>query len=93
MVRVLLDECVPRKLKYELPRHETRTVQEMGWSGTENGELLARAANNFDVVLTVDQKIQSEHDLSEFGLALVVLRAQRTTSSICYRPPRAPRRA
>ena len=51
---MLLDECVPRRLRRELPGHDIRTVSEMGWSGIKNGPLLHRAAQEFDVFLTVD---------------------------------------
>jgi hypothetical protein len=54
-VRVLLDECVPRKLRRELPGHEVKTVAEMGWSCAKNSALLRLAAAEFDVFLTVDQ--------------------------------------
>jgi hypothetical protein len=37
---ILLDECVPRKLRGELPGHDIKTVAEMGWAGTKNGVLL-----------------------------------------------------
>jgi len=39
-VRLLLDECVPRKFKDALPGHDASTAQEMGWSGKRNGEIL-----------------------------------------------------
>jgi hypothetical protein len=39
-MKILLDECLPRKLKYELPGHDVLTVYEMGWAGAKNGELL-----------------------------------------------------
>ncbi|CAN5252494.1 hypothetical protein BH09BAC5_BH09BAC5_06050 [soil metagenome] len=31
-MKLLLDENVPRKLKFEIPGHEVFTVQEMGWA-------------------------------------------------------------
>ena len=51
-MRVLLDECLPRRLKRELVGHEVRTAPEMGWASKRNGELLALAAGEFDVFLT-----------------------------------------
>jgi hypothetical protein len=41
-MRVLLDECVPRALRNDLPGHEVKTVAELGWAGVKNGELLRR---------------------------------------------------
>lgn len=40
-MRILFDECVPLRLRDELPDHEVRSVPEMGWSSQENGALLA----------------------------------------------------
>jgi hypothetical protein len=74
-VRVLLDECAPRKLRRELPDHEVKTLSEMGWAGIKNGPLLARAADEFDAFLTVDQNIQHQQRLPVPGLAIIILRA------------------
>jgi len=42
-VRVLLDECVDRRLAIEILGHDVETVPDVGWAGVTNGELLARA--------------------------------------------------
>ncbi len=42
-MRLLLDECVPKRLKGELRGHEVKTVQDMGWAGIKNGALLKLA--------------------------------------------------
>jgi len=39
-MRVLLDECVPRALRRDIPGHEVKTVAEAGWAGVKNRELL-----------------------------------------------------
>ncbi len=70
---MLLDECVPRKPKRELPGHDVYTVTEMGWLGTENGPLLRRAAQEFDVFLTVDQGVEYQQNLFGLDLAIVVM--------------------
>jgi hypothetical protein len=70
---VLLDECTPRKLRRDLPEHEVRTVGEMGWGGTKNGALLARAAGEFDVLLTVDSNMEFQQNTATLPLAIVVL--------------------
>jgi hypothetical protein len=74
-VRVLLDECVPRKVRHELPEHELRTVVEAGWSGEKNGQLLRLAAEQFDVFLTVDANVQYQQNLAGLSIAVVVLLA------------------
>ncbi len=50
-MRVLLDECVPSRLRRELPEHDVRTVPEMGWASKENGALLELASSTFDVFI------------------------------------------
>lgn len=73
-MRVLLDECAPKRLRRELPGHDVRTVAEMGWSGKKNGELLSlMAAQGFEVLLTVDQNIRHQQNLAAAGIAVIVL--------------------
>lgn len=72
-MRVLLDECTPRKLRQDLPEHEVRTVGEMGWRGTRNGALLLQAASEFDVLLTVDSNMEFQQNLALLPLAVIVL--------------------
>jgi|ERR1017187_4312357 hypothetical protein len=57
-MRILLDESLPRKLSLELTGHETQTVQRRGWSGLKNGALLRTASQEFQVLLTGDQKLE-----------------------------------
>ena len=43
-MKILLDECLNWRLKREFELHEVFTVQELGWSGIVNGELIAKAS-------------------------------------------------
>lgn len=54
-MRILLDECLPKRLKRDLIGHDARTVPEMGWASCQNGDLLGLAQHEFDVFLTVDR--------------------------------------
>jgi predicted nuclease of predicted toxin-antitoxin system len=76
-VRLLLDECVPKRLRRELRRHQVGTAPEMGWAGKENGELLALAESKFDVLVTVDQQIKYQQSVAGRDIAVVVLVARR----------------
>jgi hypothetical protein len=78
-VRVLLDECLPRRLKRELPGHDVHTTPEMGWASKRNGELLRLAEREFDVFLTVDRKLPNQQTLAAFNIAVVVLAAPSNT--------------
>ena len=75
-MRVLLDECLPRRLKRELIEHEVRTVPEMGWSGKRNGEFLRLAAREFDAFITVDRRLPHEQKLSTLRIVAIVLVAR-----------------
>jgi predicted nuclease of predicted toxin-antitoxin system len=75
-MRILLDESLPIELQSEFPGHDVRTVQEMGWSGLKNGELLARAADRFEVLITADQNLRHQQNLSRLPVAVVVLAAK-----------------
>jgi predicted nuclease of predicted toxin-antitoxin system len=75
-MKVLLDECVPRKLRRELAEHEVLTVTERGWSGIKNGELLALAEAEFEVFLTVDQNLKYQQNLKAFDIGVVLLVAR-----------------
>jgi hypothetical protein len=72
-VKILLDESVPRLLKLRLPHLDISTVQEMGWAGLRNGELLRRAEERFDVFITADQNLRYQQNLSGRTLAILVL--------------------
>jgi hypothetical protein len=74
-MRVVLDECLPKRLTRELPGHEARTVQQMGWSGISNGKLLFLIRCQFDAFITVDSNLAYQQNLSTLPVAVVVLRA------------------
>jgi len=74
-MRVLIDECLPRKLKQELPEHDTKTVPEMGWSGKKNGELLQLMSGQFDVFITIDQKLTYQQNLEGAKIGVITLAA------------------
>jgi len=72
-LRILLDECAPRLVKTRLPALDIRTVQEMGWAGIKNGELLALAESRFDVFVTADKKLRYQQNPQGRQLSVVVL--------------------
>lgn len=72
-MRLLLDECIPRRLRAELLGHDAKTVQDMGWAGVKNGALLRLANGQFDALLTVDQGIEYQQNLSGLMIGIVVM--------------------
>lgn len=74
-MKLLLDECIDRKLAREFPDHEVKTVPQMGWAGVKNSELLALAEAAFDVFITVDRNLSFEQNLTQFDIAVIILHA------------------
>jgi hypothetical protein len=72
-VRVLLDENLLHDLIGELTGHDVSTVQ---GAGVKNGELLRRAAGQVDALLTMDRKLEHQHDISALPFGLIVVRAR-----------------
>jgi hypothetical protein len=69
---------MPRRLRRELPGFYIRTVQEEGWAGLQNGHLLEQASAMFDILLTNDQRLRYQQNLSMFRIAVVVIAAGRS---------------
>ena len=74
--RILLNECIDRRLAREISGHEVKTAPEIGWAGLDNGELLARAEKEFDVFITVDRNLTFQQNLPKFDIAVLVLRTR-----------------
>jgi len=75
-MRVLLDECVPRRLKNSFSDHDCQTVPEAGLAGKKNGEGLSLAeVLCFEVLITMDKGVEYEQNLSGRRIAIIVLRS------------------
>jgi predicted nuclease of predicted toxin-antitoxin system len=74
-VRILLDENLDWRLGRFLPGHEVKSVPRLGWAGLKNGTLLVRANEHFDVLITMDNPMVSQQNLSKLQIAIIVLRA------------------
>lgn len=74
-VRVLLDENLPVDLATELPGHTVDTVRGLDWSGVENGELLRRTTDHYDVFVTMDRNLEHQQHLQALPFGIVVIHA------------------
>ena len=74
-MRILFDKNVPVGVRRFLTGHDVRTVVEMSWPPQlENGDLLKAAeAAAFDIIVTSDQNIRYQQNLTGRKLALIVL--------------------
>lgn len=75
-MKILLDECIDRRLARDLKGHTVKTAPQMGWAGIKNGRLLALAEKEFDVFVTVDRNLSFQQHLPKFKIAVLVLRAR-----------------
>src|SRR5581483_5857297 len=76
-MRLLLDECIPRRLKDSFSSHDCRSVSQEGWAGKKNGELLSLAEETgVRVFLTLDQGIEYQHNLQSRKIAIRLVRAK-----------------
>ena len=72
-MKLLLDECIVRDLKRDLPGHEVSTVVEAGFGGLENGELLRAASTHYDVLITVDRNLPFQQNIASLQIAVLIL--------------------
>src|SRR2546430_3661300 len=75
-MKLLLDECTPRRLKRHFTEHATFSVEDAGLKGLKNGDLLKAASGKFDVLITVDRKLSHEQNINKFNIAVLVLVAR-----------------
>jgi predicted nuclease of predicted toxin-antitoxin system len=76
-MKILIDECIPRKLKRNLCGHDCLTVPEAGLAGTKNGQLLLLAQERgFEVFLTIDRGFEFEQNFSGMPIAVMIVRAK-----------------
>lgn len=88
-MRVILDECLPRKLGLLLTGHKVTTVQRAGWAGIANGKLLAKIAGSYDAFITVDQNLTAQQNTAALPFGIIVLHTP--TNQLADLQPLVPR--
>ena len=81
-MRILIDECLPKRLKRDLVGHDARSVPEVGWAGKTNGTLLTLAQVDFDVFVTADRNLSFQQNVNKFNIAVVVLVARSNQHAV-----------
>jgi hypothetical protein len=76
MSRVILDECLPRRLGRLLAGHQVMTVPQAGLAGLKNGKLLAAIKGRFEVFVTIDGNLEYQQNLTGLDFAVVVIHAR-----------------
>jgi len=72
-MKILIDECLPKRTKSLLTSYTVFTTEEMGWASLENGDLLKAAVESeFDILLTVDKNLEYQQNIKSFNISVVV---------------------
>jgi predicted nuclease of predicted toxin-antitoxin system len=88
-MKILLDECIDRRLAREFADYDIKTVPQMGWAGIKDARLLVLAAAEFDVFITVDRNLSFQQNITQFDIAVIVLQA--SSNRLADLKPLAPR--
>lgn len=72
-MRILFDQGTPAPLRRALAGHDVVTVHEIGWSDLSNGDLLREAEARFDLLITTDQNLRYQQNLTGRKLAILAL--------------------
>lgn len=77
-MKILLDEMLPAGVADLLPGHDVVSVQQAGYKGLTNGELLRRATSDgYAVLLTADRNLPAQQNIAAVGIAVVLVRGSR----------------
>ena len=73
-MKILFDQGTPVPLRNYLPNHSVETVYERGWNNLKNGALLTCSeAEGFDALITTDQNLRYQQNLSGRKIGVLVL--------------------
>ena len=74
---ILVDECIDERFRNSLPEHDCQTARYAGLAGLKNGDLLTAAETaKFDVLLTMDQGIEYQQNLTGRSIAIIIFRTK-----------------
>ena len=72
-MKVLFDHGTPAPPRRALTGHAVSTAYEMGWAKFDNGDLLKAAESQFDILITTDQSLRYQQNLTARRLAILIL--------------------
>lgn len=75
MVKVLLDACVPHRVRRGLTEFDVETAQGAGLDQVPDGALLAAIEGTYHVLVTRDRNVTFQQKIAGRSIAVVVLRS------------------
>ena len=76
-MRILFDQGVPVPLRHHLTGHTVATAYERGWSNLSNGDLIQAAESEFELLVTTDQNLRYQQNLTGRRIGILVLPTTR----------------
>ena len=77
-MKLLLDENLPKQLLNDFSEYEVSTIQQNGWGGKTNGELLKLMLEaKVDVFLTADKNLQHQQNFRKYPIPVLVINVFR----------------
>ena len=84
-MKILLDECLPLDFRHSFAEHQAHTTEYAGLKSKKNGDLLwALEAAGYDVLLTVDQGLAYQQNLTARRLPLFRFARKQTNWRIRF---------
>lgn len=78
-MRIIVDECLPRRLCKLFTGHDAVPVQKAGYGGFKDKALLERIEGEFDAFVTIDGNLIYQQNFTDRRIGVVVLRAVTNT--------------
>lgn len=73
MKKIILDENLPVPLRLRLQEFDVVTIQYLGWSGIQNGDLIAKIDGHFDILITGDKNLRYQQNIAVRKIAIIEL--------------------
>ncbi len=77
-MKIILDECLPRRLTRDLHPYLATTVPKEGWAGLKNNTLLELVIQHFDIFITLDSNLVHQQNLKNIDLCIITLHAENS---------------
>lgn len=74
-MKIILDECLPRRLVRDLHPYLATTVPREEWAGIKNGVLLKLIMSSFDIFITLDSNLVHQQNIEGIDLCIITLHA------------------
>ena len=76
-MRILFDQGVPVPLRRHLSGYTVATAYERGWANLSNGDLIQAAESEFELLVTTDQNLRYQQNLTGRRIGILVLPTTR----------------